>query len=141
MSVGSPDPGSAPEADNGMFQYVFQMIQGNGLSTLVERFQAEGLGEVVNSWIGTGENKTISVEQLQKILSPEHISDMASKLGISKEHVMAQLSKVLPALVDKLTPNGKLPDTATIEKGLGMLKGMLSGFLGGDPQTPPASGA
>ena len=141
MSAELPNSGAASEAGDGMFQYVFQMVQGNGLSSLVERFQAEGLGEVVNSWIGTGENKAISVEQLRKVLNPEHISEMASKLGISKEHVMAQLSSVLPALVDKLTPNGKLPDSATIEKGLGMLKGMLTGFLGGDPQKPSAPGA
>lgn len=127
------------EAGAGMFQYLFEMVQGNGLSALVEKFHAQGLGDVISSWVGKGENLPINAEQLKSVLNPEHIADLASKLGISREAVVSQLSGVLPDLIDKLTPNGQLPNEGVVEHGLGVLKGMLSGFLG--PQRPAETSA
>jgi uncharacterized protein YidB (DUF937 family) len=130
MSTAAEPQPAAPEAGSTMFQYVFEMVQGNGLKSLVEKFHAQGLGEVVSSWIGTGENHPITVDQLRNVLSPEHISELAGKLGLSQEKVLAQLSTVLPGLVDKLTPNGELPKEGMVEQGVEMLKGVLTGFLG-----------
>jgi uncharacterized protein YidB (DUF937 family) len=128
MSADAPDS-KYTEAGSGMFQYVFEMVRGKGLSALIEKFHAQGLGEVVSSWIGTGENKPITAEQVKGVMSPEHIAELSTKLGLPKEAVLSQLSGVLPQLVDKLTPDGKLPEGGIVERGMGMLEGVLTGFL------------
>jgi uncharacterized protein YidB (DUF937 family) len=88
----------------------------SGLGPLVEKFQKGGLGEVVNSWIGTGQNKPIQPGQLGSVLGDQNIGAIARQVGVNPDDLLAQLSKVLPGLVDKLTPNGRLPTQADISR-------------------------
>jgi len=100
-----------------------------GLQGLVDKFQQGGLGDVLSSWIGTGENLPISGEQLSSVLGSDALSGIASKFGMDGNALAGQLSSVLPGLVDKLTPNGQVP-----AEGLGNggdLVGMLGGLLKG----------
>jgi len=96
-----------------------------GLDGLVQKFSKGGLGDIVTSWISTGANLPISPEQVQKGLGPTQISQMASQLGITPEAMSKQLAKLLPGVVDKLTPDGKVPTQDLIAQGLNMLKGKL----------------
>jgi uncharacterized protein YidB (DUF937 family) len=129
MSAGE-EQGSAPaEAGSALYEHVFEMVRGTGLSSLIEKFHAQGLGDVVSSWVGTGENKPISAEQLGSVLNTEHIAELASKLGLQKDQLLSQLSSVLPNLVNQLTPDGKVPEGGIVERSIGMLKGLLTGFL------------
>ncbi len=96
-----------------------------GLGGLVGKFEQAGLGNVVSSWIGSGQNLPISAEQLQSVLGSDAVSGMAAKLGINPSDALGQLSTMLPGLVDKLTPNGAAP-----AGGLGNM-GDLAGMLGG----------
>lgn len=96
-----------------------------GLGGLVGKFEQAGLGNVVSSWIGSGQNLPISAEQLQNVLGSDAVAGIAAKLGINPSDALGQLSTMLPGLVDKLTPNG-----ATPTGGLGNL-GDLAGMLGG----------
>lgn len=98
--------------------------QGGGLAGLVEQFQAAGLGEQVNSWVGTGQNLPLSPEQLQGALGSDQMSQMAEKMGLSTGDLGAQLSQMLPQMVDKLTPGGQIP-----EGGLGNIGDLLGGLL------------
>lgn len=102
--------------------------QHGGLSGLVEKFQQAGLGEVVGSWIGTGQNQAISGDQLTSVLGSGPLAGLAEKLGMSPEDAASQISTVLPGLVDKLTPNGELPQGGVVT---GDLMGMLGGLLKG----------
>lgn len=102
--------------------------QHGGLSGLVEKFQQAGLGEVVGSWIGTGQNQAISGDQLTSVLGSGPLAGLAEKLGMSPEDAASQISTVLPGLVDKLTPNGELPQGGV---DTGDLMGMLGGLLKG----------
>jgi uncharacterized protein YidB (DUF937 family) len=86
----------------------------SGLGPLVEKFQKGGLGDVVNSWIGTGQNKPIQPGQLGSVLGDQNIGAIARQVGINPDDLLAQLSKVLPGIVDKLTPNGRLPTPGDI---------------------------
>lgn len=95
---------------------------GGGLAGLVTKFQQGGLGDVVGSWVGTGQNLPISPEQLQQVLGPE-LAGLAEKFGFSPGDAGGQLSQLLPQVVDGLTPNGRLPDAA--EGGLGDLGALL----------------
>ena len=80
-----------------------------GLGGLLNQFQQSGLGDVMKSWIGTGPNQPISPNQLGSALGPKIIQVLAQKTGMSEQELTAQLSQILPGVVDKLTPNGRLP--------------------------------
>jgi uncharacterized protein YidB (DUF937 family) len=81
----------------------------DGLGGLVERFRQGGLEEVIKSWIGTGPNKPISTGQLHQALGPETVDGLSRETGLPRDDLLSQLSRLLPEVVDKLTPNGKLP--------------------------------
>lgn len=98
-----------------------------GLGGLVARFQQAGLGDVIGSWVSSGQNQTISGEQLSDVLGPDALSSLAEKLGVSEGDAASQLSSILPGLIDRLTPQGQAP-----ADGLGNsddLMGMLGGLL------------
>lgn len=100
-----------------------------GLGGLVSKFEQAGMGNVINSWIGKGDNQPVSGDQLQNALGGDTIAAIASKLGINAQTLLPMLATVLPALIDQLTPHGKVP-----EQGLGNhedLLGSLSGLLQG----------
>lgn len=98
---------------------------GGGLSGLVQAFSKGGLGEVVQSWVGTGANLPISGEQLQSVLGGAGgLGQIAQQLGLTESDAAHQLAQVLPGLVDKVTPQGQIP-----EGGLGSLAELASQFL------------
>lgn len=98
-----------------------------GLAGLVQAFQKNGLGEVVNSWVGTGQNLPISAEQIKQGLGSGLLEQLAGKAGLSADAASNQLAGLLPNLVDKLTPEGKIPDSNLLEQGLSLLRGKLGG--------------
>jgi len=97
-----------------------------GLGGLVEQFQRGGLGDVMGSWIGTGQNLPISPDQLGSVLGNDKIAGMASQLGMNQGDLLGQLSQMLPKVVDKMTPSGQIPQQAP---DLGQLAGLLGGLL------------
>ncbi len=98
-----------------------------GLGGLVQSFKDKGLGNAISSWVGTGENLPVSGEQIQKVISAENIQQIAGKLGSSREEVSNMLAGLLPQVIDKLTPNGALPEGNLVEQGLSLLKNKLLG--------------
>lgn len=97
-----------------------------GLPALVQSFQNNGLENVVSSWISTGKNLPVSPDQVQAVLGSQKIQELATKFGIPPDVVKTKLAEVLPLVVDRLTPNGKLPDTKSlIDEGGNLLKGNL----------------
>lgn len=88
-----------------------------GLGGLLDKFRNAGQGDVADSWVGKGQNQPIEPGQLQNTLGPQTISDIAAKAGMSEQELLAQLSKVLPDLVDRLTPNGRIPTAQEIRGG------------------------
>jgi uncharacterized protein YidB (DUF937 family) len=110
---------------NGLMDVVMQLInnQPGGLGGLVQSFQQGGLGEIVNSWVSTGQNLPVSAEQLQSVLGGGALQDIAAKLGVSPEQASGSLAELLPQVVDKLTPNGQLPEGgALLAQGMDLLK-------------------
>ncbi len=96
-----------------------------GIDGLIQKFTKGGLGDVISSWVSTGQNLPVTPEQIQKALGPTQITQMASQAGLSPDAMSKQLAKILPAVVDKLTPEGKVPAQDMIAQGLNMLKGKL----------------
>ncbi len=100
-----------------------------GLGGLVQQLQQGGLGDVVQSWIGTGANLPVSAEQLQGALGGDLLGRLAGQIGMEPGALAGQLSQLLPQVVDKLTPNGALPDAAGGGADLAGLLGGLGGLL------------
>jgi uncharacterized protein YidB (DUF937 family) len=96
--------------------------RGGGLAGLVQAFQANGLGDVVSSWIGTGQNQSISASQIQSVLGSDAVKQLAAKMGLSPDAVSAKLAEVLQDAIDKLTPNGKLPEGGLLAGALTALR-------------------
>jgi uncharacterized protein YidB (DUF937 family) len=85
-----------------------------GLSGLVQKFQNSGHGDVVNSWVGPGANAPIQPAQVGSALGQQTISDLARQSGLSEQELLAQLAQALPGIVNRLTPNGRLPTQSEI---------------------------
>ena len=84
-------------------------VLSGGLNDLLKQFQQGGQNDVVQSWIGTGPNKSISPDVLSKVLSPDQIRTLSAHTGMSSDQLISMLSKQLPELVNQLTPNGRIP--------------------------------
>ena len=112
---------------NDILSTVMNLIgqQKGGLSGLVEQFASKGLGDVISSWVGTGNNLPINSSQLTNALGSDTIKNIASKLGMDSNALTGQLSNLLPNVVDKLTPNGKIPEGYIMSKGMDLLGGLF----------------
>jgi uncharacterized protein YidB (DUF937 family) len=105
----------------GMLLEYINSPQVGGISGLQQMFQQKGLGGVISSWIGTGQNLPISAEQLQSVLHCDVLQNIVAKTGLDQKQVASVLSQVLPHIVDQLTPNGQAPEPnalAQLTKGL-----------------------
>src|SRR5512140_2021716 len=88
-----------------------------GLEGLVDRFIGKGLGEVTNSWISPFENQPVSDTQIQRVLGRELVGEIAWQARMTKKEALAQISSLLPQVVDSLTPTGRiLPGSSGPEK-------------------------
>jgi uncharacterized protein YidB (DUF937 family) len=125
----SGELGGMSGQQSGLAGSVIGMInsQPGGLAGLVQTCRDKGLGGAVSSWIGTGANQAISPEQIQQVLGNQRLQEFASQHGISMEQVCAHLTQILPVVVDKLTPNGVVPEGGTA----GGLADSLKNLMGG----------
>jgi uncharacterized protein YidB (DUF937 family) len=80
-----------------------------GLGELVERFKQSGHGETAESWVRTGPNNPVTPPQLEQAIGPELLETLSKQTGLSREELLARLSRELPDAVDKYTPQGRLP--------------------------------
>lgn len=91
---------------------------GAGLQGLVEKFQAGGLGDLAASWIGTGDNKAVTADQVRSALGDDEVQRVADEAGVSKDEAASGLAALLPELVDKVTPDGLVPDAGALAERL-----------------------
>jgi uncharacterized protein YidB (DUF937 family) len=82
-----------------------------GIAAIVEKLQKAGCGDAVKSWIGKGENAPIGPEPIKKALGNNTVRDLSNQSGLPENELLTQLSKMLPSLIDRLTPNGRLPQS------------------------------
>ncbi|WP_405083835.1 YidB family protein [Paraburkholderia caribensis] len=108
--------------------------QPGGLNGLIQRFQQNGAGDIIGSWVGTGENQPIAADTLHNVLGSEAVTNMAAKVGVEPSMVTGLLSQVLPHVINAATPNGEVPADGKLDAGgvsgaLGAL-GQLAGLFG-----------
>jgi uncharacterized protein YidB (DUF937 family) len=117
---GSPQPGRG----NQFLQLAFQILQQNGgLTGVLEKFKSSGLGQQAESWVGTGANLPISPNQISQVLGNTNLGELAAKLGLPEGTANSGLADMLPQLIDKLTPQGQVPEDHAdlVSQGLAML--------------------
>jgi uncharacterized protein YidB (DUF937 family) len=85
-----------------------------GLAGLIQRFESNGCGQIVSSWVGTGPNAAISGAQIQQALGSDQVRQLATRVGLDPDVVSQRLATILPQVVDQLTPNGQLPNGGSI---------------------------
>ena len=122
--------GMSRDQGSGLAGAILQMLQNQpgGLAGLMQNFQQNGLGNLLQSWISTGHNLPISAEQIQQVLGHQQVAQIADQAGVSHEEASNVLASLLPQLVDKLTPNGQVPQSGDLmSQGMELLKGKLFG--------------
>ncbi|SER36256.1 Uncharacterized conserved protein YidB, DUF937 family [Faunimonas pinastri] len=83
-----------------------------GLGGLLQQLQQSGHGDVANSWIGNGENRQLEPAQLNDALGSDTVDELSRQTGVPHQEVLSELSRMLPHVVDGMTPQGKVPDEA-----------------------------
>ncbi|GGH32762.1 hypothetical protein GCM10007036_44920 [Alsobacter metallidurans] len=81
-----------------------------GLGQLIDQFKQAGQGETVDSWVSPGPNKPVEPQQLQTAIGPDVLATLSQQTGLSKDELLARLSRELPKAVDQYTPDGRLPN-------------------------------
>lgn len=113
---------------NKLLESVLGMINDpntGGLSGLMQRFTDKGLGDVIGSWVSTRANLPVTADQLKEVLGSDQLQQIATHAGVSQEEASNGLAGLLPEIVDKLTPDGNVPESDMLAKGLDMLKSKL----------------
>lgn len=126
--------GGGAGGGNPLLGIVMQMLTkggqggGGGLADLAKAFQDKGMGDQMASWVSTGQNLPISPEQIKNVLGGGQLGQIASQLGVNENEAAGGLADMLPQVIDKLTPNGQMPQSDDLmAKGLELLKGKLLG--------------
>jgi|APCry1669188879_1035177.scaffolds.fasta_scaffold18414_3 hypothetical protein len=101
--------------------------QSGGLDKILGQLQSSGLGDAVNSWVGTGANQAVDPSALGNAFGTDQVANLANQAGISVDEAQQGLSSLLPGLVDQASPSGQLPDSSSLNDMLGQLGSMLGG--------------
>lgn len=112
-------------SDKGLLGKVaMEMIGKNGgLGGVIDMFNKGGLGDLAASWIGQGQNQSLSEDQVSSVFGNDMIAEMASKFGVDSSLLTGQIAQYLPELVNQATPAGAVDDKS--EDMLGEVLGML----------------
>ena len=105
-----------------------QWVQRNGgIGAVLGRFQQQGQGQQVASWIGTGDNEPVSAEAVTDVVGMDELSRLSQQLGVSEGEVAGGLAQILPEVVNHLSPSGDVPPDAddVLGSGLEALNRML----------------
>jgi uncharacterized protein YidB (DUF937 family) len=112
----------------GAMAQIQALFGGQDMQGMVSQLTSSGLGQHVQSWIGMGNNKPVSGDQIQQAVDPAALQQMAQRTGMQPQQICDHVAQVLPHLVDQATPDGELPagDSGMMSKGKDAMKGMMN---------------
>lgn len=109
-------------ANSGLLQQLIGMLsKPDTLNNLTSAFQGAGLGNVLQSWVGTGQNLPITGDQVKQVLGSGNVADLGARAGLNESDTSNALAGMLPQVIDKLTPDGKLPSQGDLSSMLGKI--------------------
>lgn len=122
-------PGSPPTAGGGFLAEIGQLFRtepsggmpgsgtlARGLGDLVDRFRSAGRGDAADSWVSGEANRPIDVDELAAALGPETLDELGRKTGLSRAELLLRLNVALPEVVNRFTPDGRLPTEAEVQR-------------------------
>ncbi len=105
---------------------IVQMLASHegGISGLLQKFQANGLGDTAQSWVSGGENQPISGDLIHQVLGSDVVRQIAEKIGLPLDQASNLIAEYLPQVIDGLTPNGQVEsgESSMIQAGESLLK-------------------
>lgn len=110
-----------------ILELAFNPVSG-GISGLIQRLNVAGLGKQIASWVSLGDNLPVTVEQVQGALDSDFIRKAAEKSGKTPEETSSIMARLMPLVIDQLTPYGRAPTNdpssiaQMITKGLAALR-------------------
>ena len=111
-------PGSSmPPASGGFIAEISQIFQASptfshvstALADLVERFKSSGRADAADSWVSDKANMRIGVDELEAALGNDTLAELTRKTGLPRAELLLRLNVALPEVVNRFTPNGRLP--------------------------------
>lgn len=78
-----------------------------GIDGIMQKFNSQGLGDLVKGWVSTGPNPEATPQQVEKVLGAQKLDEMSSQTGIARDEIAGHVAQTLPQMVDKLTPDGQ----------------------------------
>lgn len=95
-----------------------------GMGAVLDKFRQKGMARQTNSWISTGDNETIDEQAVQQVVGQDELREMAQRLGVPEQEVAQGLAQIMPEMVDKLSPQGQVPQEAddVLEEGRQVLE-------------------
>jgi len=118
---GGTAPGGLGGMLAGLVPVVSGMLEHGGLQKVLSQLESSGLGSQAASWVGTGSNQAIDAGDIEKALGAPQLAGIAQKLGVSPDEAAGALAKVLPAVVDTVSPQGELPPQGELDDALARL--------------------
>lgn len=89
-----------------------------GLGGLLEHLQRSGLGDQARSWVGTGDNQPISPNDISQVFGADGLAEIARRAGLGEDDAARGLAQLMPEVVDRLTPEGRVPDDSSLMAGV-----------------------
>jgi uncharacterized protein YidB (DUF937 family) len=117
--------GGQNQGGGALLGHVLDMVQNHpgGASGMLDSLTKGGMGDVVKSWLGNGQNMPISADQIESALGSGPIANLAAKAGITPDEAKNAITQLLPQVMDKLSPNGQIASGGLLESALSMLRG------------------
>ena len=120
--------GPAAGGTGSIVQAVLKMLDNkggkgtNGLDALMAQFNESGLGDKIQSWLKSGDNKGVSPDEIKRALGDD-VDEVAREAGVDRDEAAEEMAKALPEVVDKLTPNGEIPSEGDLSSIIGRVLG------------------
>ena len=106
-----PSPTGGPTAKG-----IIGALLTGGMMDLVQQFRGAGRSDAVDSWVARGENREVSPDDLSEVLTEQQIAFLTQRTGLSRQELLKGLSDQLPQVVDRLTPDGRLPTAEEMQR-------------------------
>ena len=108
-SLGGSRGGQMGNIASMLLPAVAGLVAGGGLQKIIGQFESHGLADVAGSWVGKGENQSVTPDQVNQALRHDAVAQVATQTGLTHDEAAAAISQVLPAVVDQVTPDGAVP--------------------------------
>ena len=111
---GRSDPARPQQGtDGGLLDRIADSVgAGSGLREVLDRFRQNGSAEQVDTWVQQGSNQPLEPHQVEAAIDPRTLDELSRQTGLSRDELVKRIARDLPEAVDKMTPEGRLPDEA-----------------------------